>query len=93
MRQPFDEIGAAIPFRALGAVRLISAAAQEQQFPARNHEALVERKGELVLAGRRVDRRPRHQERIERLVVVIADIGEMVVGKGRIEMLAVAIDA
>ena len=66
---------------------------QEQQFPARDRDALVERKGKLVRAGRRVDRLPRHQKGIERAVILIADIGEVVVGKGRIEVLAVAIDA
>jgi hypothetical protein len=41
----------------------------------------------------RMHRLPGHQERIERPVVVIADIGEMVIGKGRIEMLPVTTDA
>ena len=93
MRQPFDQIGAAIPFRALSGVRLVGAVAQKQQFPARDHHALIERKGKLVGAGGRVGRLPRHQKGVERAVILIADIGEMIIGKGRIEVLAAAIDA
>ncbi len=84
MRQPFDQIGAAILFRALGTVRLIGAAMKEQQLPAGDHHALVERERKLVGAGRRANRLPRHQKGVERLVVLIADIGEVIVGKGRV---------
>ena len=43
MRQPLDEVGAAIPFRAPGAIRPVCPAAEEQQFPACDDEALIER--------------------------------------------------
>src|ERR1700740_2285647 len=93
MRQSFDEIGAAIPFGALAAVGPVSAAVKEQQLPARDHKALIERKAKLVVAGWRADRLSRHQISIERLVVFVSHIGEVIVGKRRIKMLAVAIDA
>ena len=44
MGQSLDQIGAAIPFRWFGGVGLITAMAQEQQLPARDHGALIERK-------------------------------------------------
>ena len=93
MRQALDQIGAAIPFRAPGGVGPVAAAMKEQQFPAGDDKTLIERKAELVGAGRGVNRRPRHQIGVERPVVVVGDIGEMIVGKGRIELLAVAVDA
>src|ERR1700680_3291994 len=92
MCQPFDQVGAAIPFRALRAVRLVSLATKEQQLPARNDKALVEGKGELVGAGGGVNRRPRHQKRIQGAIVFVGDVGEMVVGKSRVEMLPGAIN-
>ena len=93
MREPLDQIGAAIPFRALGAVRLVGAAMQEQELPAGDQDAVIERKGKLVFARRRADRLPRHQVSVKRAIILIADIGEMIVGKCRVEMPAVAIDA
>ena len=93
MRQALDQIGAAIPFGTLRRVRPVGAGAQEQQLPSGDDHAMVEREGQLVLPCCCANRLARHQEGIERAVVVIADIGEMVVGKGRIEMPALAIDA
>src|SRR5260370_14204605 len=61
MRQPFDQIGAAIPFSTLRAVRLVGPAPKKQEFPASVHESLIERKGQLVFAGGRVNRFPCHQ--------------------------------
>src|SRR6266516_5655321 len=48
MRQPFDKVGAAIPFRTVRAVRAVATVAKEQQFPASDHKSLIERKGKLV---------------------------------------------
>src|SRR3977135_2956803 len=42
MRQPFDQIGAAIPLRALRRVRLVGSVAKKQQLPAGDHKPLVE---------------------------------------------------
>ena len=93
MRKAFDQIGAAIPFRALCAVRLPAVVAKEQQLPARDHKALIERKRQFVRTRRRMNRLPCHQIGIERPVIVVRDVGEMIVGKGRVEMPAVAVDA
>ena len=93
MCQSLDQIGAAVPFRAFRAVGTIGAMAQEQQLPARDDDALIERKRQLVVAGRLANRPPRHEIRIERAVVFVGNIGEMIIGKGRIEMPAVAVDA
>ena len=93
MRQPLDQISAPIPFRAARRVRLIGAGAKKQQFPTGNDEALIEREWKLVGWRGGVNRLPRHQIGIERAVVFIADVGEVIVGKGRIEMLADAVDA
>src|SRR5487761_1997935 len=93
MCQPLDQIGAAIPFGALRSIRLVGSAPKEQQLPACDDDALIEREGKLVCAGGGVDRLPRHQIGVERLVVAIGDIGEMVVGEGRIEMSADTINA
>src|SRR5712671_5223619 len=41
MCQPFDQIGAAIPFRALRGIRPVSLAPKEQKLPASNDKALV----------------------------------------------------
>ena len=93
MRQPFDQIGAAVPFGALAGIGLIGVVTKEKQFPSGNGEPLVEREGKLVFACRRADRLPRHQEGIERPVILVADIGEVVVWECRIKVLAFTIDA
>ncbi len=93
MRQPFDQISATIPFRALRGIRLVGPAAEIQQFPASDHESLIERKGKLVRAGGRVNRLSCHQVSVERQVILIGNIGKVIVGKGWIEVLPVAIDA
>ena len=93
MRQPLDQVGATIPFRTLRAVRLVGFTVKEQKLPTRDHKPLVEWKGKPVLARRRLHRLPRHQVSVERAVVLIADIGEVIVGECRIEMPALAIDA
>ena len=93
MGQSLDQIGAAVPFRGFRGVGLIAPVAQEQQLPAGDHGALIERKRQLVRAGRRMNRRPRHQIRIERAVVFVGNMGEVVIREGRIEMLAIPIDA
>ena len=93
MRQPFDQIGAAIPFSTLRAVRLVGPAPKKQQFPAGDHEPLIERKGKLVFACGRVNRLPCHQVGIKGVVIVVGNVREVVVGEGRIEVLPVAIDA
>ena len=93
VRQPVHQIGAAIPFRALRRIRLPRAVAKEQQFPPSDDKALIERKRKLVGARGYANGLPRHQIRVQRAVVLIADIGEMIVGKGRVQMPAAAIDA
>src|ERR1700738_5702829 len=42
MRQPFDQVGAAIPFRTLPAVRLVGPAAKKPQVPAGDHNPPLE---------------------------------------------------
>jgi hypothetical protein len=56
MRQPFDQIGTAVPFDALPGIGLIGIVTKEKQFPSGNGEPLVEREGKLVFARRRADR-------------------------------------
>src|SRR5271154_1448283 len=86
MGQTFDQIGAPVPLRSLCAVRLVGPAFQKKQLPTGNGETLIERKSEIVGMGRRSDGGPRHQERIQRAIVLVIYIGEMVVREGRIEM-------
>jgi hypothetical protein len=93
MRQPFDQIGPAVPFGALAGIGPIGVATKEKQFPPGNREPLVERERKLVFACRRADGLPRHQERIERPVILVADIGEVVVWECRIKVLAFTVDA
>ena len=93
MRQPLDQIGAAIPFRTLRVVRSIRPAAKKQQFPAGDHKSLIERKGKLIFACGRVNRFPCHQAGIERVVILVGNVREVVVGECGIEVLPVAIDA
>ncbi len=93
MRQALDQIGAAIPFRALCRIRLVGPAMQEQQLPTRDHDPLVEGKRELVLTRGRMYRLARHQVGVERAIVLVADIGEVIVGESRIKMPPFAIDA
>ena len=93
MRQPFDQIGTAVPFGALFGIGLIGVVTKEKQFPPSNGGPLVERERKLVFARRRADGLPRHQEGIECPVILIADIGEVVVWECRIKVLAFTIDA
>ena len=92
MRQSLDQIAAAIPFRGLGGVGLAAAWRRNNSF----QPAITKRRfngNDNWLCGRRADRLPRHQKGIKRVVVLVGDVGEMIIRKGRIEMLAVAIDA
>jgi hypothetical protein len=93
MAETLGEIGAAIPFFALRRVGLIRALLQEQHVPGGHQRADVQREDEIVARRRRLDRLACHQIGIERLVVVVGDQGEMIIGKSRIEMRAVAIGA
>src|SRR6202041_1435582 len=92
MGQTVDEISASVPLRTLRAVGLVGPAFQEKQLPAGDGETLIERKREIVGRSGVANGGPRHQERIKRAVVLVVDVGEMVVGKGRVEMLPGAVD-
>ncbi len=91
MREPLDQIGAAIPFRTFVRRRPIRSVTQEEQLPTRNEPALIIRERHLVRARRRMHRLAGHQEGIERTVVLVGDVGEMVIGKRRVEMMSVAV--
>ncbi|HVI63578.1 MAG TPA: hypothetical protein VM910_13485 [Bradyrhizobium sp.] len=93
MRETLDQIGAAIPFRALRRIGPIGPAMKKQQLPARDHKALIEWKGKLVLALWCTNGLACHQIGVERVVVLIADMREVIVGECRIEMPAFPIDA
>src|SRR5438093_383683 len=93
MRQPLDQIGTAVPLGALLRIGLIGVVTKEKQLPSGNGEPLVEREGKLVFACRCADGLPRHQEGIKCPVILVADIGEVVVWKCRIKVLAFTIEA
>ena len=80
MRQTLDQIGAAIPGFVMRWVRAIRSLPQEQKLPAREQRADVERETEIVRRRRGVDRRPRHEESIERGDVVVGGKREMIDG-------------
>ena len=93
MAEAFDQIGAAIPCLGFGRVGLKYAGLVEQRIPSRHQRAQVERKRQRILRRLRAHRRLRHQIGIERLHVGVGGPGEMRVGKRRIEMPAVAMNA
>src|SRR5437879_3241651 len=93
MAQTFDQIGAAIPDFRFRKVSLKDASLMKQRVPSRQQRPQVERKCQSVFWNLRSNRRLRHQIGIERLQVGISYCCEMRIGKRRIQMPAVTMDA
>src|SRR5579883_595746 len=89
MGQSFCEIGAPVPLRIMGAVRLIPALIEKQQFPDRYRGPETEWKAELICGGIRLHRRPCHYISVEGVRVRVAQPGKMVIRKDRIEMFPI----
>ena len=89
MARPIDQIGAAIPGRALGGFRLERLAVEEQELPAAERTADIERKRHVVGLRLRLYRRQRFQigEQVAHVVELHALIGR--VGQRRKQVLAV----
>ena len=56
MARPFDQIGAAIPFRALVRIGPEGAGLEEHQVPAAHEDAMIERPGQLAACADAFDR-------------------------------------
>src|SRR5450830_805066 len=93
MAKAFDEIGAAIQLLILGRVGFKNAAIEKKKLPAGNKRADAKRKCQLVRRRLGVDRLPRHHESINCRDVFVCDFSEVIIGEGRIKMMAFTIEA
>lgn len=91
--EPVDQIGAAIPLRALLRIGLKFPLAQEQRVPAGHQRPQVKREAHLIGRIALAHRRLRHQISVQRLHVAVGHFTECGVRKCRIQMAAVAGDA
>ena len=85
MGDGLDEIGPAIPFLALVAVRREPRIAKVEQVPAPQQPALVEGKSQHRFRGSRVDRTLRHQEGTDRQDILPRHPRIAVIGHRRVE--------
>ena len=93
MAQAVDDVGAAVPLgRLAGSVLERRGGAEEQQVPAGDREAEVQRERQPV--GRRVvvHRRDRLQIGQHGVGVGAADVGELRIGQGGVEVVALVVD-
>src|SRR2546425_7074089 len=90
MREPFGEIGTAVPLGAARGVGLEDAALEVARLPDADARPRQRHGIAPVLLAHRL---ARHDEGIERGEVLVRQLGEMVVGKRREEMAAFAVDA
>src|SRR3984885_10332402 len=86
MSQSFDQIAAAIPFYALAGVVFQAGLAKKQNFPSGDDRAEAEWKRKLICRDNVADRRYAHQERIQGVNIFICRLGEMIIGKCRVEL-------
>ena len=93
MAKALGQIGPAIPGLVLRRVGLETALLEEQQVPAGHEQADVEGETELVLRRGAAHRLRRHQVGVDRLDVRIRHAGEMIIGKGGVEIAPLAVDA
>ena len=93
MSQSFDQIAAAIPLDALAGVVFQAGLAKKQKFPSGDDRAKAEWKRKLICRDNVTDRRYAHQERIQGVNIFICRLGEMIIGKCRVELPSFAIDA
>ena len=93
MTKTFDEVSAAIPLRTFALILRERGLAKEQNFPADYDGPNIEWKGQRIWRNRVVNRLLTHEKGIECMDVIICRLREMVVGKGGIELTAVAINA
>src|SRR3984893_15896681 len=93
MSWSLDQIAAAIPFYALAGVSFQAGLAKKQNFPSGNNRAEAEWKRKLICRDNVAGRRYAHQERIQGVNIFICRLGEMIIGKCRVELPSFAIDA
>jgi hypothetical protein len=79
MAQPEREVSAAVPLGALAGDWFKAAGPEEQNLPTFLEGADAEREGNRARQRGGPDRRPGHQVSIQRLYVVIPNLGEMIV--------------
>ena len=92
MAQTLREIGAAVPLGAFVGVGIEAAGAEEQQFPSGLEIADIERERDRARLSWGPDRRPRHEVGVERLHVIVGELGEMVERERRKKKRPVARD-
>ena len=93
MRQRLADITPPVPRGRLARIGDHRLRIEEQQFPARQQRPEAERRDHPVRGRHRAHRRPGHQERVECVHIAVRHARIMRIGKGRIEMAAVAPDA
>ncbi len=93
MRQRLGEIGAPVPFRALGGVGLETPIRIEQRRPEDHRPALVERKHQRIFGSRRAHRRQAEQIGLDRQSIRIGHVGIGRKRHRRIKPRAIAADA
>src|SRR5262249_50454006 len=94
MAQPFDEISTAIPGRIAIRPGHIDAGACENRVPDRQRPARIEIPRDLVRLVRLFDRgHVLHKESVERLDILVGDLGVRRIGHGGIEVMPVLGDA
>ena len=91
--QTFGEVRAAVPFFVPAFVGLECPRLEEEELPPRKEKADVEREGKLVVRRLEGNGLAGHEERVDRMKILVGHPGEVVVGKGRIQMPAPAVNA
>jgi hypothetical protein len=93
MGKPVDQIGAVVPLRRPVGVGLKALVFVEQELPAGKQRAELE--GKVDLGRRRLvaHRLTRHQIGVDRPQIVVGRPGELIIGKRRIEVAALTVDA
>ena len=85
------KIRAPIPFRRLLRIRRKDVAVQEQEIPDQHRQADIHWKRQLSLGGARVDRlHGMHEVDVERMRIIVSELGVRGIGHRRIEVRPVA---
>src|SRR5258706_1164673 len=93
MGQCLGDIRATVPIRRTIYVRLVSTVRVVKERPRRQEPALIEREPQRALRHSVVHGREAEQIGLDRKSVVVAQMGKAVIGKGRVEVLALVVDA
>ena len=86
MVERLGEIRSPVPLGVVIRRRLEAPRTEEQQLPAGLQRANSQWRNERVRDRQRTHRPLRHDEGVDRVDVVVADLGEMVIGEGRKEV-------